>query len=66
MKQEPFWEGEEKATRLSLAPVEEAPGVEEGETSDDDMVIVGGESGEGKTWDTDSGQWVSSSKDGEK
>ena len=45
--------------------MEGAPGVEEGETSDDEMVIVGGDSGEGKTWDTESGQWVSSSKDEE-
>ena len=29
VKPEPYWEGEERATRESMAPVEGAPGVEE-------------------------------------
>ena len=38
--------------------MEGAPSVEEGETSDDEMVIVGGDSGEGKTWDADVGLFI--------
>ena len=58
VKREPGVEEGERVTRDPRAPVKREAVVEEEEGSDDDMIIEGGESGGGMTWDKDAGQWV--------